>query len=271
MSTLPAPLPGQPNSGQPMMPGPESVQPAEPPLSEASRLLNTFVAPSKTFEDLRRNASWWVPWLVGAVFGLGFGIVAAQKIDFVRYAHEQIDKSPKAQQRMEQVPEGQRDQIIRVQATVTKVALYFTPVLSLIFGSILAVILWAVFSFGFGAEVGFGRSMAIVFYAYLPYCIRSALLSASYLMSSDPTSIDFANNPMPTNPAFFLDPQGNKLLYGLASGFDIFAIWVVILLGLGFAKASLNKKPSVNAALITMFVLYALVVLIGAGFKAAFS
>jgi uncharacterized membrane protein YccC len=68
-----------------------------------------------------------------------------------------------------------------------------------------------------------------------------------------------------------MDPQGNKFLYGLVSGLDIFAIWVVILTGLGFAKASLNKKPSTGAALTTMFVIYALLVLGGAGIRAAFS
>jgi hypothetical protein len=34
-------------------PAPESA-----PLSEGARLVNTFIAPSRTFADLRRNASW---------------------------------------------------------------------------------------------------------------------------------------------------------------------------------------------------------------------
>jgi hypothetical protein len=43
--------------------------PEEPaPLSEGRRLIDTFFAPRKTFTDLRRNASWWAPYLIIAVF-----------------------------------------------------------------------------------------------------------------------------------------------------------------------------------------------------------
>ena len=61
------------------------VEPAGPGLSEPQRLTNVFIAPSKTFVDLKRKASWWVPWLISALFALGFVIVAAQKIDMARF------------------------------------------------------------------------------------------------------------------------------------------------------------------------------------------
>ena len=35
--------------------------PAEAPMSEPARILNTFIAPTKTFSDLQRNANWWGP------------------------------------------------------------------------------------------------------------------------------------------------------------------------------------------------------------------
>ncbi|MGB7554313.1 MAG: hypothetical protein WBM04_08060 [Candidatus Korobacteraceae bacterium] len=42
-----------------------SIAPVEqPPLSQAERVVDTFVAPSKTFTDIRRNATWWVPWVL---------------------------------------------------------------------------------------------------------------------------------------------------------------------------------------------------------------
>ena len=34
-------------------------QPMDAPMSEPARILNTFIAPAKTFSDLQRNASWW--------------------------------------------------------------------------------------------------------------------------------------------------------------------------------------------------------------------
>src|SRR5215472_3458972 len=100
---------------------PTTPEPDGPGLSEPQRLMNTFFAPSKTFTDIRRNASWWVPWLVAAIFALAFGIVAVQKIDIPRFLQQQIDKSPSAQARLERATPAQREQGLALQATITKV------------------------------------------------------------------------------------------------------------------------------------------------------
>jgi hypothetical protein len=92
----------------------------------------------------------------------------------------------------------------------------------------------------------------------------------SLLVSSDPNTIDISGNPMPTNPGFFMDPQDNKFLYGLASGLDLVALWVVALLGFGFSAASPNRKLSPGTAITTVMVLYGVLVLGGAALRAAF-
>jgi len=112
-----------------------------------------------------------------------------------------------------------------------------------------------------GAEVPFGRSMAVVFYSFFPQNLATILLLVSVLVSSDPNTIDLTN-PMPTNPAFFMDPMGNKFLYTIARNLDIFRLWAVVLLGLGFSAASSNRKPSVSTGITTMFVIYGLLTLI---------
>ncbi|HEY6308154.1 MAG TPA: YIP1 family protein [Candidatus Angelobacter sp.] len=260
--TPPPPAPAPANA-------PLSPEPEQPGLSEPARLINVFIAPRKTFEDLKRNSSWWAPWLLGAIIALAFGVVVAQKIDMVRLTRQQIEQSRLAQRQMEQLPPEQQEQQIRIRATGTKIAFYVSPIFSLIGGLILAAILMAVFNFGFAAEIPFQRALAIVFYSFLPRAVYAALVAVSLLLSSDPNSIDITVNPMPTNPGFFMDPQGNKFLYSLISNLDLFALWSVVLLGLGFAAASSNRKLSARTGITTMLVIYAVVILIGAGFKAA--
>jgi hypothetical protein len=251
-------------------PAPIALEPEQPRLSAMQRLINVFIAPSKTFEDLKVNSSWWVPFVLSAVLTLTFGIIAVQKIDFVRFMQQQIDRSPSAQKRLEQASPEQREQGIKLQAAITKGTFYAYPVVILIGGILFAAILMAVFNFGLGGEVPFTRALAIVFYSFFPWNLSTILLGVSLLVSADPNSIDLSN-PMPTNPAFFMDPMGNKVIYAIAQSLDIFRIWAVVLLGLGFATASSNRKPSVSTALTTMFVIYGLVVLAGLGFKLAFS
>lgn len=270
MSSPTGPTPPPP-SMYPVASLPIDPEPTGPGLSEPQRLVNTFIAPRKTFTDLKRNSSWWVPWAISAVFALLFAIVAVQKIDMRQFAQQQIDKSPMAQRQMEQMTPEQRAQNLAVRATFTKVIFYLTPLFTLIGGLIYAAVLMAIFNFMLGAEVPFSRALAVVFYAGLPSVLGAIILTISFLASADPSTIDLSGNPMPTNLGFFLDPQGNKVLYSLASALDIFKIWYVVLLGLGFAIASSNRKPSIKTGIVTVFIAYGIVVLIGLGFKLAFS
>ena len=83
------------------------------PLSEGARIINTFIAPSKTFADLRRSAAWWAPYLLLFISTLLFAYVVDQKIGFHQVVENQIQASPKATQRMEQMPPDQRARTLK--------------------------------------------------------------------------------------------------------------------------------------------------------------
>lgn len=250
---------------------PVSPEPGQPRLSEGERLVDTFIAPRKTFADIGVNSSWWVPWLLSTILGLAFGAVAAQKLDMVEFSRHQIEQSKFAQRQFEQLSPEQQEQNLRIRAAISKGAFYIAPIFfTVLFGLVAAAVLMGVFNFGFAAEVTFSQAMAIVFYSFLPRAILSILLGVSLLVASDPNSIDFTGNPMPTNVGFFMDPGGNKFIYSLISNVDLIALWTVVLLGLGFATVSKNKKLTAGTGIATMCVLYGLLILIGAGLKAAF-
>jgi len=245
-----------------------SAQPAQPGLSEAARIINTFIAPRKTFEDLKRNPSWWVPWLLSAIFALAFSFVAVQKLDMSDLARKNIEQSKMAQRQMETLPPEQRERVIQRQATVLKAALFGLPVGGLLTGLIVGAVFMGVFNFGFAAEVPFGRSMAIVFYSFLPGIVSVVLTIITLLVSSDLSSFDL-NNPVATNPAFFMDSQGNRFLYSFASRLDVISIWIASLLGLGFSTCS-ARKLSPGTAIATVFVVYGAYALVRAALAAAF-
>ncbi len=246
-------------------------QPVELGLSEATRIVDVFVSPKKTFEDLKTNPSWWVPWLITSVFGLIFGFIAVQKIDMVQFARHQVEQSKMAQRQMEQLSPEQQEQNLQMRAKISKFFFFTTPLFSLLAGLIYAAVLMAVFNFGFAAEIPFKRALAIVFYALLPGLLTLILLTVSLLVSSDPNAIDIAGNPIPTNPGFFMNPEtSSKFLYSIISKLDLITLWTVTLLGLGFSVNSANRKLSAGTAIGTVLAIYAGLALIGAGFKAAF-
>src|SRR5205807_4706626 len=134
-------------------------------------------------------------------------------IDMEHFIRQQIEQSSRAAQ-FEQATPAQQEQGLRFGVTFAKIQTYAWPVWLLLGGLLLALILWVIFSFGFGAEVGFSRSLSISFYGLLPLVISTILFTIVLATSSDPNSIDI-RNPIATNPAYFMDPTANKFLYGL--------------------------------------------------------
>ena len=248
-------------------PGTTAPTPEPAPLSEGARLVDTFIAPSKTFTDLRRSAAWWAPFLLISILAIGFFYVAGQKIGYRKMVENQVQASPRATRQMEQLPPEQRAQTITRQATVMGYFLYVYPVVILIWNVIIAAILFATFKFAAGAVVKFNTSIAIVMYASLPFLLKSVLASVSILAGADPDSFSL-QNPAATNPGYFLSPGNSPFLYSIATAIDIFMIWTLILTAIGFSSVSKVKR---STAMAIVFGWYAVFALGSAGFAALFS
>src|SRR5258708_20325908 len=104
-----------------------AAEPVGPGLSEPARIIDTFVAPRKTFEDLKTNPSWWVPWLITSVFGLIFGFIAVQKIDMFQFARHQVEQSKMAQRQMEQLSPEQQEKNLPLRANISNFFFFTTP------------------------------------------------------------------------------------------------------------------------------------------------
>ena len=82
---------------------------ASKPLSQWERVLDTFIAPSKTFTDILRDSSWWLPWLLGVLFTLSFGLAIQQKIGWDKTYNNILLQSSQSQlDRLSQLPPDQQ-------------------------------------------------------------------------------------------------------------------------------------------------------------------
>jgi len=105
----------------------------------------------------------------------------------------------------------------------------------------IAAVMFATFKFAAGADVSFKISLAIVMYASLPGLLRAILAVVSLLAGGNVDSFTF-QNPVATNPGYFMNPADSPLLYSLASSLDIFLIWTLILTAIGFTCVSKVKR-----------------------------
>jgi hypothetical protein len=244
-----------------------SPTPEPAPLSEGARLVNTFIAPSKTFTDLGRNASWWAPFILISVAALAFFMVVGQKITFRKVADNQVQASPKAAERLEKLPADQREQAMERQAKGIQYFTYGYPVVVLIFDLIIAVLLFGTYTFGAGVDIKFKTAFAIVMYAGLPGVLKLVLAIVSILAGASPDSFSL-ENPVATNPGYFMNPSDSPVLFKLASGLDVFLIWTLALTAIGFTCVSRVKKGTSFAI---VFGWWIVATLVGAGITAMFS
>lgn len=220
---------------------PQTTPTPEPAgLSEGARIINTFIAPSKTFADLKRNASWWGPWLLISIFALIFVYTMDQKIGFEQINRNEIAHSARADQ-FDKLPPDQQQNQLKIANAFVRYLSYGIPVMLLFYFAVATLVLWATFKFATGADIPFKRAYAIVFYAALPGIIGSILGTISMFAGVDPEGFN-VNNPVATNPAYFMDRAGNKFLYVMTSGLDVLVIWGIVLLGIGFAVNSKVKR-----------------------------
>lgn len=242
--------------------------PAEPAaLSPLQRIINIFVAPSTVFADLRRDTSWWAAWLLISVFALLFMVALAQKVGFEQITKNEIAASPKAMERLDKLTPEQRDQQMAISGKFTKYFSYGAPIMILIIACIIAAVLMATFNFGMGAELSFGAVLAVVLWSWVPGILKSLLGAISLYAGADPEAFNI-RNPVATNLGFFISRTDHPVLYSLASSIDLFAIWYIILMGMGFAALTKVKR---GTATWTVAGWYILITLVGAGWVALFS
>jgi len=236
-------------------------------LSEPARLLNTFFAPSKTFTDLRRSASWWLPFLITAIVSVMFVYVVDQKVGFRKVVENQIRTRPKQADRIEQLPADQREKTMQQQTTFTKVFSYGFWAFILGWSAAVAAVLFATLKFGVSADVKFKTLFALVIFAGLPGVFKALLAIVSILAGVSTDSFTF-QNPVATNPGYFVDPATNPVLSSFLTSFDVFTIWTLVLTAIGITCISKVKSGTAYAV---VFGWFAVVVLVGVGLTAAFA
>jgi hypothetical protein len=239
----------------PVLPATPDPTPAPAPLSEGARIVDTFIAPSKTFTDLRRSAAWWAPWLMISIFALGFNFTIGKQIGFEQVARNSIEKSPKQSQAFDRLSPDQQAAQINAISKVNKYASYAAPVLMLLFCLIAMLPLWLTLKF-LGGETTFSQAFAIVMYAWLPGVIGAVLGTVSLFAGVTPEGFD-VQNPVGTNLGYYLDAETvGRFVKGLATALDPFLIWSLILIGIGFACTSKVKRSTAITVVVVWYLVF---------------
>jgi hypothetical protein len=236
-------------------------------LSQWQRVANTFTAPAKTFEDIKRgNRSWWMPLIIMALVSYIFFAAVFVKIGMQKVVDNQIKLDPKTEERLAQVPVEQREMQLKISVYITEGIFIAQPALLLAGVALMSLGLWGTINFVFGGKATFSNIFTVWMYAGLPGIIK-ALLGTVVIFAIEPDTFN-VKNFAPTNLAAFVYPnaaEANKALYALMSSLDVITIWTLVLLAIGTAIVAGVKR---NSGYIAVFGWWAIFVLFGVGIAA---
>jgi hypothetical protein len=225
-------------------------------ISPFGRIVGMFFSPKATFEDIVRKPSWLLPVIIMAVLGLVAAISLNQRIDWRQFMSQQIEKSP----RSAQLTPEQKEQQIEMGAKYAPYSTYVfgipTPIVIIL---LVAAVMMGAYNLLAGVGVNFKTALGIVAHSFVPTYL-STVLFMLVLFLKPPGTFDM-DNPVATNVAAFLTDGTPKWLEALCKNIDIFSIWVLVLISIGFAVANPKKLKGSKSFTIALSVLLVYIVL----------
>jgi len=233
---------------------------APEPINHFARIAGIFFSPQSTLEDIVRRPSWVLPVILMTVLGAGVAFVMNQKVDWRDVASKRIEENSRAAN----MSSEQKEQQISMSAKISPGAAYgFGIAWPILQALIVAGVMMLAYNLIGGAGAKFGTSMGIVSHAYFPWILYS-LLFILILYLKAPGTVDL-DNPIATNVGAFLPESTPKAVMSLAKSLDIFSIWTLLLISVGFAAASPKKlKGKAFSVAISVWAIYVAIKMGGA-------
>ena len=243
------------------VPAPE----AQATISPIGRVIGVFFSPKPTFEDITRKPSWVVPVVLLTLFSIAVSFSINQRVNWREFIAQQMEKNPSAAQ----LSPEQKEQRIEGGAKFTPPFTYAIGFLGPICVTlVVALVMWGAYNLLGGANTNFPTAFGITSHAFLTGLISSPLfILVLYLR---PTGSVDLENPVAANLAAFLPDDSAKWLVALCKSFDLFSLWTLILLAIGFAATN-PKKLKGGKAFSIAFMVWAAFVALRVGWAAVFS
>ena len=237
----------------------------QPPINYFGRIVGVLFSPKNTFDDIAKKPSWIVPVVILTLLSIVICIGLNQRMNWHDFIGQQIEKSSGASQ----LSAEQKEQRIEAGAK-------FAPIFTYVFGIpgpfvavlVIALVMMGAYNLLAGASVSYGTSLGIVSHAFVP-SIVSSLLFLLILFLKPPGTFDL-DNPVATNIGAFLPEESAKWLVKLCTSIDLFSLWILILIAIGFAAAN-PKKLRGGKSYTIAFSVWAVFVILRVGWAFIFS
>lgn len=250
----------------------EPVVPTPAPRNFFSRLSGVYFAPGETFQEIGRAPRPLLPVILMMIMAALSAYLLTNRYGYERIVRSQIETMAAKGW----VPQDKAEEIIQQSlspsaVTRGKIQGAIMPMLILLVVLLAAAGLIKLLSMMVGAENTYKQLLAVTAYSFLAVGLLHFLILLITIYLKDPAEIDLYN-PVGSNLGALLSLSGVQLpkyLAALASFVDVFSIWRLVLLAIGYAAVS--RKLKVGTAGVFVGILYVIAALLGAAATAMFA
>lgn len=254
---------------------PNEAPPEEPAkLGPMSRLTGTLLSPGETFVDVNRKPTWLAPIIIAIVTVIAGSLFFSWRVkpDWDQVIRNQIKKQ--VERSGQTLTEEQMQQRVNIGKTISK----YIPIIGSIFTPVMFLVIAGVFALGMmfiQAKTTYKKILSVVSWSWAATALVQTIVTIAALMVKDEESLRSLDPSqpgaiVPTNVAAFLSSDTSAVIRAIASSFDIFSIWFLVLLSIGFAAIAGSRKITSGKTATIVFGFWAVVVLVKIGWAAAF-
>jgi hypothetical protein len=232
-------------------------------MGPLARLGNVFFSPGEVFADVRRSPrDWWLPIVVLLLVSTAVGYFLQFRLDLTpdKLAAAAIDSGLEQQGKTRKdLTEAEREGV-KTQEQVMSTMFKLGPITGLVFLSIffgfVSAAYFVILLIAQGKTTYF-RVLSVVAYAYFVPNVLKAILQAVIGLVKDPADVDagtyiLTGGLLNASPAALVSVKESPVLWTLLSYVDVFSIWFLALLAIGFAAITVKKMKLSTALLIAV-------------------
>ena len=243
-------------------------------LGPLQRLSGVLFSPGKTFEDINRKPTWLAPIIIATIISGAF-VVYHQfvvKADWIAIAGEEMKRAAAlgaAPNRPMRPQELARTAAFN-RAVTTASYLIEPPITCLILAAVFALALMLM-----QAQATFRKILSVVAWSYCGVGLISTVVLAGSMWARGfedvrALTVQKLANLSLSNPGVLLPSNASPSLRALLDSIDLFSVWLIVLLAMGFAATGGSKRITTSGTGAVVAVLWALYVVGKIGWAALF-
>jgi hypothetical protein len=245
---------------------PQVPAPVEPEKAGGflQNLIDVYFAPREAFTRIVRNPAFVLPLAGYLLLVLGFTGIWMSRMDAREFMKMQLEETGQ----WDKIPAERREAVLEAAPTQMKIfgwvgPIVATPVMLLL----TAAVLMFIFRFFYSGDVVFKQAFAIVAWVFFAVGLVTTPLILLVLQLKGDWNIN-PQEAVQANLGLLLDKSAAaKPLWALLSSVDLFSLWMVFALAVGFGVAS---RKTTSSAIWGVAIPWAVIVLLKVGWAAIF-